>query len=742
MKRFYNSENGTRSFSEALKCILVTVLLFSGVVRSEAKLDIPGVILVYACEAACEDYLFGVDATTDYYTEICTYPPAVGTILYCINNYTDSETWIKEAYTSMIQTCEGVYEYNDTSLEEVYENATEYIESYTDIANISTDTIYTPLTVDMTYVDEVFKGYSGMYDNYDMSQYFGALVICYWGFVMLIASLFNLAKRIGIAEKLHGKYINFIRKNITIPSVCEKHTKFVGGNIKFLKMFSAMFPMRVDIVILTGYLIITIVILAVRYRYDPYNVIESTHGLQVARLLADRAGIIAICHVPLIIVFGTRNNLLLLVTGFTQSNFILFHKWIGRVMFFNAVIHGCAYTNYCIVYGSYADSDTHDTYFRYGMTALVAAGLIMAQSFHFWRRYTYEIFLYGHIILSAVFIVGCWHHCSILGWMSWIYSAIALWALDGFLRLVRVLCFGFPKARIEAISDDTLKITVNRPKTSFFWSPSPGQFVYVYFLRPTMFWESHPFTITESIMNEKELLFFVKAKKGATKRLYNYISKKEGKLDLNTRISMEGPYGDSAPISNYDNIILYAGGNGITSPFDHAFKLSRKEGKQNQFIKLYWVVQNLEAMEWFYEQLSLLKDTKVSIEVYLTRMVELPTTSESKSITSTSDDNDKDKVNNEKVKSKECSDSDNDVLAEQSINYLKMYQDLSSFVTFKLGRPDMASLMEKDFAEYHGSKAVLACGPPDLCDIIRKLTALNLDKSDGRVDLFEELQIW
>lgn len=40
------------------------------------------------------------------------------------------------------------------------------------------------------------------------------------------------------------------------------------------------------------------------------------------------------------------------------------------------------------------------------------------------------------------------------------------------------------------------------------------------------------------------------------------------------------------------------------------------------------------------------------------------------------------------------------------------------------------------------SVAVMSCGPPKMVDAIRNLVAKHLQESKGRVDLYEELQVW
>lgn len=59
-----------------------------------------------------------------------------------------------------------------------------------------------------------------------------------------------------------------------------------------------------------------------------------------------------------------------------------------------------------------------------------------------------------------------------------------------------------------------------------------------------------------------------------------------------------------------------------------------------------------------------------------------------------------------------------------------------------LGRPNLENIIKTSFAESWGSISISCCGPGVMCDQLRKVVAANLDQHRGRVDYFEESQIW
>lgn len=53
---------------------------------------------------------------------------------------------------------------------------------------------------------------------------------------------------------------------------------------------------------------------------------------------------LAIANVPIVWLFGIRNNILIWLTGWSFSTFNSFHRWAARVATIEAIIHSIAYT--------------------------------------------------------------------------------------------------------------------------------------------------------------------------------------------------------------------------------------------------------------------------------------------------------------------------------------------------------------------------------------------------------------
>ena len=87
-----------------------------------------------------------------------------------------------------------------------------------------------------------------------------------------------------------------------------------------------------------------------------------------------------------------------------------------------------------------------------------------------------------------------------------VIPSIAIWAADRTIRLGRLVSFGLPVADVALLSDDTIRVSVSKPNH---WTAAPGGHAFVQFLRPTIFWQSHPFTFIET-PDGNSIVFIVK----------------------------------------------------------------------------------------------------------------------------------------------------------------------------------------------------------------------------------------
>jgi hypothetical protein len=74
------------------------------------------------------------------------------------------------------------------------------------------------------------------------------------------------------------------------------------------------------------------------------NIYFDATWLQYVRYVADRTGMYAVYNMPLLFAFAGRNNILIWLTGSSFETFNVYHRWIGRIVVGEAVVHSVLYT--------------------------------------------------------------------------------------------------------------------------------------------------------------------------------------------------------------------------------------------------------------------------------------------------------------------------------------------------------------------------------------------------------------
>ncbi|CCH41324.1 Ferric reductase transmembrane component [Wickerhamomyces ciferrii] len=663
--------------------------------------------------------------------QLCTFEPMLGSMVLCMSDGLGGKN---KAFNSSLEllakSCKKPTKGKITLeyLLDVYQNATEYSvdppitkKGIIDKKAIKKITYFQPVKMPEYTMFETLRYYKNLYFNQDKGSIIGGMNYVFFLIVFLVYGVSNFIKRLGFQRRFNNKYINWYRSNIEIPALFNgKHTEAPS----FLKVFSAIIPSRMESVVILLFVSFNILISTFHYNFD-YS--PRTWAYMFTQLVSDRTGIIAFSMIPLLIIFAGRNNLLTSLTGIPFKAFIHYHKWVARLMWINAFIHSITYIYRSIMFNEISTYFLQ-IYIQWGTVGIVASFVILLQAYHFFRTMSYEVFLVTHIVLAIVFVIACFYHCYDIGYLEWIYVSWAIWGADRVQRIIRMCMFGFRDAEIEFISDDTFKVTVKHNKL---FKPFPGSFAYIYFITPTMFWQSHPFTIIDEASNENECTAYIKAKAGITNRLKKHLGQVPGNKKT-IKISIEGPYGHRAPAEKYDTALLLAGGNGIPGPYYYAVDLAKRASATRQQIKLLWTFRNPEALFWFQKELKFLAHLTVQTDIYITG--EIP------KIESSSSDSDKEKKD---VTTTGVSGDSSDTDSSRPSSITDLIESLSGHINFHYGRPDVEKIIIENFTDESGpSVAVISCGPPKMVDNVRAFTAKHLQSAKGRIDLFEELQVW
>ncbi|KIJ58174.1 hypothetical protein HYDPIDRAFT_119859 [Hydnomerulius pinastri MD-312] len=437
---------------------------------------------------------------------------------------------------------------------------------------------------------------------------------------------------------------------------------------------------------------------------------------------SNRAGLLAASQFPLVTALGTKNNLVSLVTSISYDKLNYVHRVMARSCFGLLLIHaGSEIYNFI-----YFDAALHETWLRLGITALVTLGVLCIVSLRPVRAEAYEFFFYTHFVAVLIFLVGAYFHTHAVHGSFWIWPSFVFWALDRFIRAVRVVVFnhsyfGFKRgsgtmdATTELISDDLVRLRLRRPR-HFHWSP--GQTAYL--IMPsvsTLPFEAHPFSISSidstlfsSEANEegtengehstkprgaaywKELVFLINVRGGLTKLLKQVAADKK-----TVKAFVDGPYGPSPDLGAYDTSVLIAGGSGITNilPIFLSVIEAVRNGSSNcRRVVFIWAIRDTDHLHWIEDALYRVHELapsslNVSIQIFVTR--ENIARRESDSM---------------KLASQDQSGGNDGILA-------------ATWLKIEAGRPDVKAILKDEVSWASGRMSVSVCGPQSLSRSVR-----------------------
>lgn len=635
-------------------------------------------------------------------------------------------------------------DYNTTltldDIETSYEYYEKYAQTYTALTNLSSTStksskrmlakrhggsttalpyVSYPIIVNETVLNKYHVAYSDWYNNFNYAYWFTDALYGYWLLVFLLAGLCNWAVVAfpNLRTLFNGRVSKAWRKYITLPALIRRKRTH---HQSFLYVFSFLVPSRLETLIGSVFFWLVFLFCALKMDWSPGNPIFPLRQTAMLRMVADRTGIMGTMLLPLLILIGGRNNFLQWLTRWKFSTFIMYHRWIGRIIVALVFVHAMCYTY--MEMSEYKEF-MKENYIIWGTLAVTSGGLICFQGMLFLRRRFYEVFLVLHILLAALFVAGAWRHMDTFRYMEWMYAAVSVWSLDRFVRLVRMFSFGAPKAQITLLADDCLRVVVPKPS---YWPSVPGGHAWVYFCHSWYFWQSHPFTFLDSTVEKNNIVFVLKTKKGATHYITKVLSKRPDRT-MTMRVIVEGPYGEPCRVEHHDNAVFVAGGNGIPGIFSEVYDMAvRSTDNNKQRLKLIWILRELLTIEWVWEELHALRSTKIQATIYVTRP-EIGCA---------------DVLLERMLTREESSAEEKDLYLKEGKDVVTLLREHFPHIEIKTGRPRMEEIVDAEVEEAQNSAAFVTCGHPMMVDDLRYAVVQKIDKTEKRVDFFEQLQVW
>ena len=673
---------------------------------------------------------FAVEACTGYLGKLVTFfnttdkigfcnvnnQPALGTMAECIELMPH-----KNARKEFLELCKK-YKLTEEEYLAALQNATEFgfYDTKADKEFNKKKIFNKPILLTKKLVKAAWDSVATRRYNYNYAHWFGIALCCYWYFVVFVAAICNLTYFLfpSFVKSMKGGIVNAYRKYFTLPAMFRKthaHHKTV------LRFFAVVLPTRMESILVAGWVIMALIMNLTNYVHVKPNYIWKQKSNEFGRKVADRTGIISLWLFPPAILFAGRNNFMQWVSGWPFARFVYIHKWMNRVNFILGIAHSVGMTYNGKGLGKYYTRNAKP-YVRWGYVAMVGMGIMVFQSLFFFRRRNYELFIAVHFILAIFVVCGLWIHTTEQGFHMFMIASVAIWGFDRAVRLARLFVFGLRSATVQLIANETIRVSVQRPS---WWVPFPGCHAFIHFMRPTCFWQSHPFTVVDSAIEEQTITFYIKVKGGMTHGLYQYLSKQPGQT-AQIKVSIEGPYGSRMAIDRFENDLFIAGGNGIPGIYYEATDIAKRLGDKRN-IKLNWVVRHYRSLEWFYQELLKLKDLSIKTTIYVTQ----PHVGLTDPISPTELTDDEEAQEQEQEKK-----SDN----EENRDYIEELKKSLSFIEFIEEKPDFYNIVAEEIKQLSGPLAIASCAHGSMVDDVRKSVADNLNQSSYRIELFEQIQ--
>lgn len=442
----------------------------------------------------------------------------------------------------------------------------------------------------------------------------------------------------------------------------------------------------------------------------------------LASEVRNRTGVLAVMNMLPLFLLAGRTNPLISMLDISFDTYNLIHRQIGRIVVCEALAHTLAWmvnTVNSAGWSAVGAAMGHSQLIMTGTIATCAFLAILFLSPSPLRHAYYETFLHVHILLAIVSLATIWIHLKTLRQQSVLIAVVAVWIVERGRRLLSIvrrnIGRGVTKAEVEALPGDALRVTLRIARP---WTFRPGQHIYLYMPSVGM-WTSHPFSLAWSEaeqdvsmekglpmdrsdvlrMQKTTMSLIIRRRTGFTDHLYRKAEKSQDGRFVSTAM-VEGPYG-SQDFSSFGHVVLFAAGIGITHSLPHIRSLctSFANGTSaTRRVVLVWIIQSPEHLEWIrpWMQSILSMDKRrdvLKIMLFVTRP-----------------------RSNKEIHSPSAS--------------VQMFP----------GKPDVASVIEREQATQVGAMAVSVCGTGSLGDDVRRAVRDRSEKTS--IEFVEESFSW
>ncbi|KAI5119309.1 hypothetical protein M0805_004553 [Coniferiporia weirii] len=358
--------------------------------------------------------------------------------------------------------------------------------------------------------------------------------------------------------------------------------------------------------------------------WEFYNSCNIINGQLDAKYWADRAGTLAVCKLTFIAALSGKNNIISLLTGISYEKLSILHRVSARTLLLLIWIHLWGRWERGLV----GDDSMANGWVRSGILAAACLTLAALITNRKTRKHAYELFMVSHNILIFIFLLAVYFHVrEFPEFTAYAWPPFIVWGFDRLLRLSRVVYIrhlsskissGHANALVEILSTDVIRMTLRVPSSKLLsWRPGQHAFLIVPSVSHSPL-EAHPFSIASldaPDRGEVDLKFIIRAQTGFTRRLYDYASRvssekppiSDGISGCQVSAYMDGPYGSPPSVNTYPNVILVAGGSGISYTLPIILDIVRRKNDRLsvcQRVLFLWFIREQEHIRWISDDLA------------------------------------------------------------------------------------------------------------------------------------------
>jgi hypothetical protein len=353
--------------------------------------------------------------------------------------------------------------------------------------------------------------------------------------------------------------------------------------------------------------------------------------------LRGRSGILATVNMIPLVVLAGRNNPAIPLLRVSFDTYNLFHRWIGRIVAVESLIHFFAWmAAYIMARGDRATPAIfiNNPFLQFGMIGIISIVILVFHSLSPIRHAFYETFLHLHQFLGFVAFLGIYVHLysKMLPAFPFILTVVVFWVIERAWRIGRLVYLNYSRSGgktslvVEALPAMACRVTFQLPRHV---TIRPGSHVYAY-IPAISLWMSHPFSVawtnveagppvtmelpisgptdlegqtsTKLVASKAptSVSLIVYARSGMTKKLYEQ-ARQSNNNKLFLRGFLEGPYAGHDSMVSYGTVVMFAGGGGITHhlvQIRHLLLGAKAQTVATRKIVLVWSIRDVDAMEW------------------------------------------------------------------------------------------------------------------------------------------------